>query len=450
MTEFLSTVNQSAPILLIVAAIFNGVPLLFGTVGEILTEKSGNLNLGVEGMMYMGGAMGLGAAFYYERLAGEATVGVVAVLLALLFAFLAGALCALIFSFLTITLRANQNVTGLALAIFGTGAGQFIGEYMRTTSGGYVAIGNDLKAIFSGSPFPVFLQKLPILGPVLFGHSIFLYLGVLIAVAMALFLGRSRAGLYLRAVGESPATADAAGINVTRYKYLATIIGGGISAIGGMVFIMTIAGCVWNHEGLSGEGWLAVALVIFCLWRPLNAIWGSILFGGLMILYMRLQLPFIPDQIYKILPYVVTVIVLVVVSLRRKRENQPPASLGSGCLREERRLRRNWHSRLESNGRGPPLWGGPLPFHAPGPSNGHPLAFLHHLPGAHCAPTCAGGLPGRGTGPSARLTSRAVLLPRRNALALYGCVIISSGKDRSAISRSRKGRRERAAAGSLS
>ena len=336
MTEFLSTVNQSAPILLIVAAIFNGVPLLFGTVGEILTEKSGNLNLGVEGMMYMGGAMGLGAAFYYERLAGEATVGVVAVLLALLFAFLAGALCALIFSFLTITLRANQNVTGLALAIFGTGAGQFIGEYMRTTSGGYVAIGNDLKAIFSGSPFPVFLQKLPILGPVLFGHSIFLYLGVLIAVAMALFLGRSRAGLYLRAVGESPATADAAGINVTRYKYLATIIGGGISAIGGMVFIMTIAGCVWNHEGLSGEGWLAVALVIFCLWRPLNAIWGSILFGGLMILYMRLQLPFIPDQIYKILPYVVTVIVLVVVSLRRKRENQPPASLGSAYFREER------------------------------------------------------------------------------------------------------------------
>ena len=157
-----------------------------------------------------------------------------------------------------------------------------------------------------------------------------------IAAVMAWFLTRTRAGLHLRSVGESPATADAAGIDITRYKYLATIIGGGISAIGGMVYIMTIAGCVWNHEGLSGEGWLAVALVIFCLWRPLNAIWGSILFGALMILYMRLQLPFIPNQLYKILPYVVTVIVLVAVSMRKKRENQPPASLGNAYFREDR------------------------------------------------------------------------------------------------------------------
>ena len=137
-------------------------------------------------------------------------------------------------------------------------------------------------------------------------------------------------------MGESPATADAAGINVTRNKYLATVIGGGISAIGGMVYITTIAGCVWNHEGLAGEGWLAVALVIFCLWRPLNAIWGSILFGGLMILYLRLQVPFIPDQLYKILPYVVTVIVLIFTSLRNSKDKQPPASLGLAYFREER------------------------------------------------------------------------------------------------------------------
>ena len=328
--------NQSFLVLLLSAAVLNGTPLLFGTLGEILSEKAGNLNLGVEGMMYMGGAFGLGAAFYYERAAGEAASAPAAVVLALLISFLAGAFGALIYSFLTVTLRANQNVTGLALAIFGTGVGQFAGEYMRTTSGGYVAISNELKDVFYRSPFPAELRELPVAGPLLFGHNLFLYLGVVLAAAMALFLRRSRMGLYLRAVGESPATADAAGIGIARYKYLATVIGGGISAIGGMVYIMTIAGCVWNHEGLSGEGWLAVALVIFCLWRPVNAIWGSVLFGGLMILYMRLQLPFLPNELYKILPYVVTVVVLVVVSMRKKREDQPPASLGSAYFREER------------------------------------------------------------------------------------------------------------------
>ncbi|MEA4955166.1 MAG: ABC transporter permease [Pseudoflavonifractor sp.] len=320
----------------IVAAVLTGIPLLFGTVGEVLTEKSGNLNLGVEGMMYMGGALGLGAAFYYEKLAGAAASGPVAVMLAIFFSFLAGALGALIFSFLTVTLRANQNVTGLALTIFGTGVGQFLGEYMRVREGTYVAVGNTLKASFQASPFPKFLQDLPVVGPLLFGYNIFVYFGVAVAVAMALYLGHTRSGLQLRSVGESPSTADAAGINVTRYKYAATILGGGISAIGGMVYIMTVAGAVWNHEGLSGEGWLAVALVIFCLWSPLRALWGSALFGGLMILYLRLVLPFFPTQLYKILPYVVTVVVLVAVSMRQKRENQPPASLGTAYFREER------------------------------------------------------------------------------------------------------------------
>ncbi len=256
--------------------------------------------------------------------------------LAILFSFLAGALGALVFSFLTVTLRANQNVTGLALTIFGTGVGQFLGEYMRVREGTYVAVGNSLKSAFQNSPFPRFLQELPVAGPLLFGYNIFVYLGVAVAVIMALYLSRTRSGLQLRSVGESPATADAAGINVTRYKYLATILGGGISAIGGMVYIMTVAGAVWNHEGLSGEGWLAVALVIFCLWSPLRALWGSALFGGLMILYLRLVLPFFPTQLYKILPYVVTVVVLVAVSMRQKRENQPPASLGNAYFREER------------------------------------------------------------------------------------------------------------------
>ena len=323
-------------ILLIYNAVLNGAPLMYGTMGEVLTEKSGNLNLGVEGMMYMGGAIGLGAAFYYEKMAGDGASGLVAVLLALVFAFLAGAFGALIYSWVTISLRANQNVTGLALSIFGTGVGQFIGEYMRVQEGGFAAISNGLKAFFQNSPFPAALRGIPVIGQLLFSYNIFVYIALIIAFAMAYFLNKSRAGLHLRAVGESPATADAAGIDIEKYKYLATVIGGGISAIGGMVYIMTIAGCVWNHDGLAGEGWLAVALVIFCLWKPVGAIWGAVLFGALMIMYVRVQIPMVPDQLYKILPYVVTVIVLIAVSLRRKRENEPPASLGLSYFREDR------------------------------------------------------------------------------------------------------------------
>ena len=322
-------------ILLLIAAVAYGTPLLFGTLGEILTEKSGNLNLGVEGIMFMGGAFGLGGVFYCEKLLGTPSAPV-AILVAILAAFLAGALASLIFSFLTITLRTNQNVTGLALAIFGTGVGQFAGEMMRIRAGGYVTISNGLKSVFTASPFPQFLRDIPYVGQPLFGNSHFFYLGILLAVVMHLFLKKSRKGLYLRAVGENPGTADSAGISVTRYKYLATVIGGGISAVGGVIYITTTAGCTWNNEGLSGVGWLAVALVIFCLWRPLSAIWGSVLFGALMILYMRLQISFIPTELYKILPYVVTVVVLIITSLRNNKEKQPPEALGLAYFREDR------------------------------------------------------------------------------------------------------------------
>ena len=322
-------------ILLLIAAITYGTPLLFGTLGEILTEKSGNLNLGGEGIMFMGGAFGLGGIFYYEKFVGTPG-GLLAILIVLVCAFLAGAAASLIFSFITTTLRANQNVTGLALAIFGTGVGQFAGEMMRLRVGGFVSLTNELKDFFISSPFPQFLKDIPYVGQLLFGNSWFFYLGVLLAIGMHLFLKKTRKGLYLRAVGENPGTADSAGINVTRYKYLATIVGGGISAIGGVVYIVTTAGCTWNNEGLSGVGWLAVALVIFCLWRPLSALWGSVLFGALMILYMRLQLSFIPTELYKILPYVVTVVVLILSSLRNNKEKQPPEGLGLAYFREDR------------------------------------------------------------------------------------------------------------------
>lgn len=323
-------------ITLIVAAVTFGTVLMYGTLGEILTEKSGNLNLGVEGVMYMGGAFGLAGAFYYEKFAGLSAIGPLAIVIALLSAFIAGMLASLIYSFLTITLRTNQNVTGLALAIFGTGIGQFVGEFLRVSEGGYVALSNNLKASFSATIFPDFMVNIPVIGKILFSHTVFFYLAIIIAVLMSLFLRKTRYGLYLTAVGESPATADAAGINTTKYKYLATTIGGGISAIGGMVYIMTTAGCVWNHEGLSGVGWLAVALVIFCIWRPLNAIWGSVLFGAMMIMYLRVSIPFIPTELYKILPYIVTVIVLILTSMKNNRDKQPPASLGINYFREER------------------------------------------------------------------------------------------------------------------
>lgn len=320
---------------LIFSAILNGTPLLFGTIGEVLTEKSGNLNLGVEGMMYMGGSIGLAGAFYYEKAAGINASGPLAIIIAIACSFLAGALAALIYSFLTITLRANQNVTGLALTIFGTGVGQFVGEYMRVKEGGYVVLGNTLKDAFQLSIFPEKLQNIPVIGSLLFGHNIFVYLGVIAAILMAFYLDKTRSGLDLRAVGESPATADAAGINVIAKKYMATLIGGGISAIGGMVYIMTIAGGVWNHEGLAGEGWLAVALVIFCLWKPTRALWGSALFGALMIMYLRVHIP-IPNEIYKILPYVVTIAVLIFTSVRKKKTIKEPESLGLSYFREER------------------------------------------------------------------------------------------------------------------
>lgn len=330
--EFLNSV-----VLLFGAAGAYGTALLFGTLGEIVTEKSGNLNLGVEGIMYMGGIFGLIAPNLYETAVGPGNASpFVAIILAILAAFAAGAAAGAIFAFLTITLRANQNVTGLAMATFGTGVAKFAGELRRHQVGGYVTLSNDLKFAFNNKFMPQWLKDIPVIGEIIFDQSQFFYISILLAVAIFIFLNRTKRGLYLRAVGESPVTADAAGINITKYKYLATIIGGGISALGGMVYTMTTAGCVWIEGSLAGTGWLAVALVIFCTWHPLHSIWSSILFGALMIMYLRIIVPFFPTELYKILPYVVTVIVLVVTSTRNIKDKQPPASLGVNYFREER------------------------------------------------------------------------------------------------------------------
>ncbi len=320
----------------IVAAVLASTPLLLGTLGEILTEKSGHLNLGVEGMMFMGGVAGLAGTYYYEQAVAEpnkfaaAAIGIIC-------AFLCAMFGAFIYSFLTITLRANQNVTGLALTTFGTGFGNFFGEIMGTAAGGYVSVGNVIKAAFNDG-IPV-LKDIPFFGKLLFNYSFMVYLALAIAVLLAYFLTKTRTGLNLRAVGESPATADAVGINVTLYKYLATCIGGGISGLGGLYIVMNTAngtGGVWVHNSISGYGWLAVAIVIFATWSPLKAIICALVIGSLSVLPYYYQIPFIHSAIYEIFPYLATVAVLIMIIFRKKKSNLPPASLGLAYFREER------------------------------------------------------------------------------------------------------------------
>ena len=324
----------------LVAAVAAGAPLLFGTLGEILTEKSGNLNLGVEGMMYMGGVAGLAGAYYYEQAAGAADSGMTAALIATVCAFLCAAFGALVYSVLTITLRANQNVTGLALTMFGTGFANYFGEAVGASDpSGFLSVSAGVKGIFNNPVFPAPLAELPVVGKLLFSHNFMVYLAVVLALLLAWFLGRTRRGLNLRAVGESPATADAAGINVTLYRYLATCIGGAITGLGGLYLVMNAAagvGGAWVHNCINGYGWLAVALVIFAVWNPKRALWCSLIFGGLACMRYYYPIPFIPASIYDIVPYIVTAVVLVVVSLKHNRNHQPPESLGLSYFREER------------------------------------------------------------------------------------------------------------------
>ncbi|MDY3014325.1 MAG: ABC transporter permease [Evtepia sp.] len=320
------------------AGILAATPLLFGVLGETLTEKSGNLNLGVEGMMFMGGIAGIMGPYYYEKAGG--TNPYIALLLALVCAVLCAGLGAFIFSVLTITLRANQNVTGLALTMFGTGVANYFGEAIgHADPSGFLSVSTAVKGLFNNPIFPEPLVKLPVVGKLLFSHNFMVYLAILTAVLLAWFLGRTRKGLNLRAVGESPATADAAGINVTRYKYLATCIGGGLTGLGGLYLVMNAGagvGGAWVHNCINGYGWLAVALVIFAVWSPKRALWCSLIFGGLACMRYYYPISFIPASIYDIVPYIVTAVVLVFVSLKHNRANQPPASLGLSYFREER------------------------------------------------------------------------------------------------------------------
>lgn len=320
-------------------AIIIGIPLLYGSTGEILTEKSGNLNLGIPGIMYVGGISGVIGAFLYENSLtdkGEANA-FLAVIIPLLCSLLGSLLVGLIYSFLTVTLRANQNVTGLTITTFGIGFGNFFGgSLIKLTDSDVPSIALTATSGFYTKSLPI-ADKLGWFGDIFLSHGFLAYLAIVIAIVMAVFLNKTRGGLHLRAVGENPATADAAGINVNRSKYLATCIGSMIAGLGGLYYVMDYANGVWSNDAFGDRGWLAIALVIFAIWKPGIGIFGSIIFGGLYIVYNYIPgLDMRTQELIKMLPYVVTIIVLIIVSARKKRENQPPASLGLSYFREER------------------------------------------------------------------------------------------------------------------
>ena len=320
-------------------AVQQGIPLLYGSTGEILTQKSGNLNLGIPGVMYVGGICGVIGSFVYENHTDGALNPFLAIAIPMLCSLLGSFLMGLLYSFLTVTLRANQNVTGLAMTTFGVGFGNFFGGSLIKISG------LDVPSIALSKTSLIFSKTLPFaknlgwFGKIFLSYGFSAYLAIVIALVVSFIFKHTRTGLHLRAVGENPSTADAAGINVTKYKYVSTCIGCMIAGLGGLYYVMDYASGVWSNDAFGDRGWLAIALVIFTLWKPDLSIFASILFGGLYVLYLYLPTDMEHMQyteLYKMIPYVVTLLVLVITSIRNKRENQPPASLGTNYFREER------------------------------------------------------------------------------------------------------------------
>ena len=320
-------------------AVMQGVPLMAGSTGETLTEKAGNLNLGIPGIMYVGGISSVIGAFFYENSLNGAAPNPFLILFIPFMSCLVGSLLmGLIYCVLTVTFRANQNVAGLALTTFGVGVGNFFGGSLIKL------VDTDIPSIALSTTSSYFRRSLPFadklgwFGKMFLSYGFVVYLVIVLALCASYFLKKTRTGLNLRAVGENPATADAAGINVNRYKYRATIIGAMIAGLGGLYYVMDYANGVWSNDAFGDRGWLAIALVIFTVWRPNVAVFASILFGGLYILnnYLPTGTNLAVKELYVMIPYVVTLIVLIFSSMRNKRENQPPASLGLPYFREDR------------------------------------------------------------------------------------------------------------------
>jgi general nucleoside transport system permease protein len=321
-------VNNSLLVVVLASGVAYGTPLLYAALGELLAERSGVLNLGVEGMMLVGAVMGFWAV---QRVHADAGLSLAVAVGA---AALAGAAMALILAFLVITLRASQIVTGLALTIFAGAAG--LSSYL----------GNDLN--LSDKParhafhevFPASVQDWPVVGPIVFGHNVLVYASWLCVVVVWLYLSRTRPGLNVRAVGEAPAAADAMGIDVTAYRYAHTLVGGAFAGVAGATFTLAITP-QWVAGITGGAGWIAIALVIFAFWRPELCLVGAYFFGALQALSPQLQARDIhlgPTALWaNSLPYVMTIVVLVIVSASRARRRLgAPASLGVPYVREER------------------------------------------------------------------------------------------------------------------
>ncbi len=320
-------------------AVMQGTPLLLGSTGEILTEKSGHLNLGIPGIMYVGAISGVAGSFIYEQsVAGAGALNpFLAIFIPLMCSLIGSALMGLIYCFLTVTLRANQNVTGLALTTFGIGIGNFFGGSLIKL------VDTDVPSIALSATSTIFKTELPFadklgwFGDIFLSYGFLVYVAIIVALVSSHILKKTRTGLHLRAVGESPETADAAGINVTKYKYLSTCIGSAIAGLGGLYYVMDYANGVWSNNGFGDRGWLSIALVIFSVWRPAISIFGSILFGFLYVIPTYIpNITVSTKKLFEMLPYVVTILVLVITSIRDKKENHPPAALGLPYFREER------------------------------------------------------------------------------------------------------------------
>lgn len=304
-----------------------GTHILFGILGGILCEKAGQTNLGIEGMMLLGAVAGFATALVTSN-----------PVLAMLVAGIAGALGSLIYAFITITLRGNQVVTGLVLTIFGEGVANFMGKSLSGK-----ALPDNIASFFAPKSIPL-LNKIPVIGPMFFSQSVYVYISLVLAVLMYLYLKYTRWGLSLRAVGENPAAADASGISVSLVKYLHVVAGGFLCGLGG-AFLSVVFVPRWQDNITAGAGWIAVALVIFCTWNPLKAIFAAYAFGALRGIGFKFQSATIPffgkrigmnAQLLDMLPYIATIVVLVVITLRKKKEYQAPASLGNSYFREAR------------------------------------------------------------------------------------------------------------------
>ena len=308
------------------------ITYLFGSTGETIIEKGGNLNLGIPGIMCLGALGGvIGVNTYIAIFNVENIMAWLLIIFAIIFAFLFAAFGGLIYAFLTVSLQANQNVTGLALTTFGVGMMKFIGSNINQKN--LTTASRSISKLFNLE----FYEKLGWFGEIFLSHGILVYIAILIAILTTIFLNKTRKGLFLRSIGESPQTADAQGINVSLYKYLAILIGSGIAGLGGLYYVMDRSGgTTFVEASIEAFGWMAVALVIFSMWKPGIGIIGSLLFGGLYILPSFLNISNVQIKLFDMLPYVVTILVLIITSVINSKNSQPPASLGVNYYREER------------------------------------------------------------------------------------------------------------------